>query len=233
MEKKKIRLGKKILIVILVILAIFIVLQLRKVIIINSLQSKAKNYMEIDNYKAVVHQYQGDNMQTYTTYKSNGKSLSILKAYSTEDIRTLINYKDKEIAHTFIEAGGEKVVILKGNNIPAPIEISNGLNTENLWQFIIATIFSKIESEECNGKQCYKIEVSYSPNILYDDGTDVATIYLDKETGLKVREINGTIKMDENKINIITDYEYEFNNVDDTMLIEPDISQYKLQENEQ
>ena len=48
-----------------------------------------------------------------------------------------------------------------------------------------------------------------------------AETYIDKETGLFVKTTqNGTT----------TEREYEFNNVQDSIFIEPDIGQYKLKE---
>lgn len=52
-----------------------------------------------------------------------------------------------------------------------------------------------------------------------------------KDTGLKVKEFNGTIGDGENKINIVLDYHYEFDIVKDEDLKEPDISEYTIQEN--
>ena len=51
---------------------------------------------------------------------------------------------------------------------------------------------------------------------------DKQTVYIDKDTGLSVK----------NEIDkIVTEREYEFNNVEDSIFVEPDISQYTLKEN--
>ena len=236
MEKKKMKLWKKLLIIFLVILLFFIIITTRKMIIINDLQNKAQKYIDSNNYFATIYQYQGNNLQIYTTYKKLDKSLSTIKSLSESGTRTLISYADENVNHMYFDVLESKIAILDGNGVPGSIQIDNALYTENLWQFALRAIFSDIKSEECNGKQCYKIEVAlvpvvFSPDYLYSENAKT-TIYFDKETGLKVREFNGTAEKNEEKINIVSDYHYEFDNVKDEDLKEPDISQYKIQEND-
>lgn len=229
MEKKKMKIWKKILLIILVILAIFIILVARKMIILKNLQNKVEQYMEAENFKATIKSYDGNSIMRYTTYKMNEKMLSILKNYTQKDVRTLINYENNEVKHTFIEAGEDKIVILDGNGLPASVQIANGLTTENLWQFITMAIFSDIELEECNGKQCYKIYLAYSLGARLDT-RKMETTYFDKETGLKVRDFNGVNTTNEKeKTNMVVDYYYEFNTVKEDDVKEPDISEYTIQ----
>lgn len=229
MEKKKMKIGKKILLVILALLAIFIILVVRKMFILKNLQSKVEQYMEADNYKATMRSYDGNSIMKYTTYKRDEKTLSILKNCTEKDVRTLINYEDNEVKHTFIEAEEDKIVILEGNGLPASVQIADGLATKNFWQFITMAIFSDIQSEECNGKQCYKIYLAYSLRNRLDT-RKMATTYFDKETGLKVRELNGINTTNEKeKTNMIIDYYYEFNQVKEEEVKEPNISEYTIQ----
>lgn len=230
MDKKKTKIWKNILIAILVILVIMIIIVGRKMIILKNLQNKVEQYRDANNYKATIRSYYGNSIQIFTTYKMNEKILSILKANADKDIKTtLINYEDNEVKHTFIEAEQEKIAILEGNGLPVSVQIENGLKTQNLWQFITMAIFSDIEPEECNGKQCYKIYLAYSLSARLDT-RKMATTYFDKETGLKVREFNGVSEESgEEKINIVTDYYYEFGNVKDEDVKEPDISEYTIQ----
>ncbi len=229
MEKKKMKLGKKILIVFLVIFAIFILIVGRKMIILKRLQNKAEQYREANNYKAIIREYQGNGIQVFTTYKRNEKALSVLKRYTEKDVRKLTNYSDNEVKHTFIEVGEDKIAILKGNDLPAMVQIE-GVSTGNLWQFITMSIFSDIQKEECNGKQCYKIYFAYSLTDRLDEKKMVTTYY-DRQTGLKVREFNGTSGEGENKINMVSDYRYEFDIVNEEDIKEPNISEYTVQDN--
>lgn len=61
---------------------------------------------------------------------------------------------------------------------------------------------------------------------------DANGIYIDKETGLPIRQYMGSVtNNDKEKFGIVTDYKYEFNVVTDENLKEPDIAGYKVQDN--
>ena len=56
--------------------------------------------------------------------------------------------------------------------------------------------------------------------------------YIEKETGLRIKAKEGTLTdVNGNVADTIVEYYYEFNNVDDSIFTEPDISQYKIQKN--
>ena len=99
------------------------------------------------------------------------------------------------------------------------VSIIDYLKTDNKWQSFIYSIPTMITNVEYNGKKCYKITNFLSPYYLYDSKHN--ELYIDKETGLCLLNYTST----ENK------YNYEFNNVDDSIFIEPDIGQYTLVEN--
>ena len=79
---------------------------------------------------------------------------------------------------------------------------------------------SKVKKVDYNGKECYSINNFLSPYYMY--GTENNEVYIEKETGLLLKQTTD---------DITTEKEYEFNNVEDSIFIEPDISQYTLQEN--
>lgn len=230
MENKKMKLWKIILITILIFVALFIIIIARKMIIIKNLQFKIEKYIDKDNYYATIHQYQGNNLQIYTSYKKGNKSLSTVKSLNEDGTKTLINYTDDKISHLYFDVPGSKIAILDGNGVPGTVQIAEGLDTENVWQFIVRAIKSSIKTEECNGKECYKIQIGCFDLMCFNNhNNDVC--YFDKETGLKVREFNGTVGDGENKINIVSDYHYEFDIVKDEDLKEPNISEYTIQKN--
>ena len=80
------------------------------------------------------------------------------------------------------------------------------------------------------GCGCCEIGDFYSSNILYV-GEGKFALYIDKETGLAVKNQNGAV-VDANgvKTPIIMDYEYKFDVVTDEELVEPDISEYEIQQ---
>ena len=67
-------------------------------------------------------------------------------------------------------------------------------------------------------KDCYKINNYLSQSYGVDYNTKVTFIF-EKDTGLLIKTIEAERT---------TEREYEFNNVDDSIFTEPDISQYTL-----
>lgn len=223
MEKKKMKLWKKILIIILIFVALFMIITVRKIVILKNLQSKMQKYANEDNYYAMIYQYQGDSIQIMKSYKKGDRSLSIAKVLNENGMRTLKNYTEGKTSHLYIEVPENKIAILNGNGVPDAIQITNELYIENMWQLIVRAIKSSIKTEKCNGKDCYKVQIGcFDENVV---------CYFDKNTGLKVREFNGTINDGDNKINIVSDYNYEFGVVKEGDLKEPNISEYVIQEN--
>lgn len=69
-------------------------------------------------------------------------------------------------------------------------------------------------------------------NWLYTENIDGnLSVYIDKETGLPLKVVNGTATIDGKTYDLINEYTYEFNCVTDSDLIEPDINQYIIKEN--
>ena len=114
-------------------------------IIIKNLQSNIEKYRNAENYYATIYQYQGNNLQIYTSYKKGNKSLSTVKSLNEDGTRTLINYTDDKISHLYFDVPGSKVAILDGNGVPGAVQIAEGLYTENVWQFIVRAIKSSIK----------------------------------------------------------------------------------------
>ena len=63
---------------------------------------------------------------------------------------------------------------------------------------------------------------------MYSEG--VRSIYIDKETGLPVRAFGGTFENEHGTFTIVNDYQYEFDKVDEKNFVEPDISEYQIQQ---
>ena len=67
-----------------------------------------------------------------------------------------------------------------------------------------------VDSDYCNGKECYVIKGSSYER------------YIDKETGLAIRNIDKNIEQNDR----IVDYEYTFNIVEDSDIVKPDTVGY-------
>ena len=89
-----------------------------------------------------------------------------------------------------------------------------------IWMAILGSIFANVKSTNYNGKECYIIKGFPSSLSLTFEGAET---YIEKDTGLYLKTIEG---------DRTTERKYEFDKVDDSIFIEPDISQYTLKEND-
>lgn len=227
MEKKKVKYGKIILIAICLMAIILLIMTSRKMIIIKNLQSKISKYINTKNYHITMYNYEREELQIFDTYKKDERSLVVFKVLDNEQKKKLVNYSDKNQTNTYIEINQEKIAILNNKEeVFSPVQISTPLYANNVFELIAISIVADIETEECNGKECYKIKY---PNFIYNKEVN-NTFYLEKETGLLIRAFEGTSEKDGEIVNLIIDYKYEFDTVTDEQLQEPDVTQYKIQE---
>lgn len=219
--------SKKILIVLLIILFIFLIFMARKIIIIKNLQNKISEFTELQNYYIKAYSYKGDSLHIAETYKSNENSVTNVINITENNITKLNRFNYNGKINTYIEKNNSnKVAILDTDTVPSDLRINNMLQTQNTMQLIKLALFSSIESEECNGKQCYKIDRAFG----FQSENEKTVIYIDKETGLIVRIFNGTkATEDGHTINLITDYAYNFDSISDEIFKQPDISNYQVQ----
>ena len=222
--------------IILVIIAFLVIHTVRNMIIIKNLSNKAESYKNANNYYIKsVSINQGNTIECF--YKDGRYVHTLTNVDELRSItRKMIKYFNGENENTYIEVeseeGTEKVATLNSNGLPSFGKITNWFDDiDDMKQFILMSLMAHIRSVEQNGKECYEITLVYASNILMPSDGDFA-LYIEKETGLTIRNING-YSLDANGIKspIITDYEYRFDVVTDEDLVEPDISEYKVQEN--
>ena len=214
---------KKILKIIGIILVILLVLTLihtiRNYIIIRNLQNRISKYSNSTNYFEKSESTKNDGTKIIMKYyQKDNKQAVFLEKTSNENEIKISRYNNGERVDTFTETKDSKVAQLDTSTLIS-VNIYNQLETDNKWQTFIGSIISNIRSEKCNDKECYVIKGFTSTTSLTFEGTK---IYIDKDTGLLVKVIE-----DET----ISNREYEFNNVEDTIFVEPDISQYTLKNN--
>lgn len=230
MEKRKMKVWKILLLVLAILLVLFIIDTGRKMFIIKDLQNKVSQYTNQTNYYMKSYEYQGPIITISETYKKDNRDLTSITNVSEERIMRLTNFKKDDRVTTYIDIPNDKIAIVNSDAIPAEFKVMDWLYTENTWQFIVRSIKSSIQTEECNGKECYKIQVGCFELFCFDDHKEDLD-YFEKETGLLVRRKNGTIGINNEKTDSIVDYYYEFGTVTDEHLKEPNISEYKIQEN--
>ena len=106
--------------------------------------------------------------------------------------------------------------------------ISNPAYSVSKKEMIINAIVTSIKTKKIDEKDYYMLSSKMNTNFLYNTNTTKMTIYVEKDTGLTTKIVeevneNGEIK------EISKDFEYEFNNVTDEEISEPDKSEYKMQ----
>lgn len=205
---------------ILVIVIMFFIHTIRNYVIVTSLQNKVSTYANSTNYykKTITNENNGT-IVTTKYYKKDNKQVMFLERNINGTITKISIYNNGERTDMFTEVGDSKTAKLDSETIFS-ININNGLETDNNWQTFLQSIIANIKSIKYNEKQCYIIKYFTSNTSLVNkDSTKESGAYIEKDTGLNVKEIEG---------DNITEKEYEFDNVNDSIFVEPDISQYKL-----
>lgn len=212
MEKKKMKIWKKILLLILVLFLLFAIFVVRKYIIVTNLLSASKKYVDKTNYIVEVYSLQSNAVNLSKTYYKDGDYLSTVRTYNnnTLDERGLTVYNKDNKTIGIIQSGEEKIALLQGNVLGASTMVST-FNIFNDTTFKLQlSLMSKITTDVCNNKECYLIELSKDYKI-----------WVEKETGIILREIN---------IDYITNRNYIFDTVTNENIKEPDISDCKIQQ---
>jgi len=210
MEKKKMKLWKKILLLVLVLLVVFAILTLRKYIIITNLIGTSKDYVAKTNFIEEIYSMTNDSVVLNKIYRKDENVLMTAQTFShniLNERKTIAYAKDNEKI-VIIQSGDDKVALLNGDIAPVYV---NTISEFDDTGFKIPLVFiSKITTEECNNKECYLIEISKDYKI-----------WVEKETGIIIREMtNGHI----------ANRNFTFDVVNDEDIIKPDISDCKIQE---
>ena len=210
MEKKKMKLWKKILLVVLALLVVFVIFTLRKYIIITNLINASKDYVAKTNFMVDSYSLSNDTASLAKTYYKDGNLFSTTQTFSHNILEerkiTAYNKDDEKIV--IIQAGEDKVLLSNGNI--APVYVNTISEYDDIKFKIPLALTSKITTEECNNKECYLIELSKEYKI-----------WVEKETGIIIRVMD---------IGYITNRYYTFDIVKDEDIVKPDISDCKIQE---
>ena len=212
MENKKMKLWKKILLIVLAIFLLFSIYVIRNFIIISNIVNTSKEYATKTNYIANVYSIQDNSVNIVKSYNKDGKYLSLIqtKVNDIDDTRKLTVYKTDSEGLAIIQTGDKKIAILNDNVIGGVQVVTFGSIADmNILQKVLFSTITRISTEECNNKECYYMEI-----------TDGFKVWLDKENGTVVREINS---------GFVTERSYEFNVVKDEDIVKPDISDCEIQ----
>jgi len=218
---------RKILITILLIAIIsilaFLAFTIREMITLKNLNIKVAQFVNNnEHYEKIIND--SGNTTTITEYYCKGDNAVLFlntTLNSTGETRKLTNYFKGDKVNSYIESGEDKIALLNTNGVPSKVMIRQVDAGNNLWELFLMALATSIRSEECNGKDCYVLSLGEN-----------SKTYIDKETGLTLKAIEGTVVDENGNESVQTmQYHYEFDNVDDNIFVEPDISKYKIQEN--
>lgn len=212
MSKKKI--FKIIGMILLIVIVLVLIHTIRNYIIISDLQEKVEKYLDSTNYyiKSIATE-NGGTIVTMEYYRKDNKEVVFLERNLNGEISKISMYNNGERIDTFAENKEVKTAQLNSANLMS-INIISPLETTNKWQTFLGSIFANVKSTNYNGKDCYIVKNFMSLPSDYN-----AKTYIEKDTGLFVKEIQKESSNEK---------EYEFDNVDDSIFVEPDISQYTL-----
>lgn len=221
---QKLKKLKVILFIFLVLTLVFLCLTARKMIIIKDINEKASKYINSDNFYEKIINNSGRTITVTEHYSKADKAVLFVNTTfkDNNDIRKLSNYFDGERTNTYIESNEDKIALLDSNGVPSKIMIIGIDYNNDLWTLFQMAAVTSIKNGEHNGKECY---------ILSSGGAQ--EVYIEKQTGLRIKAKEGTwIDQNGNEVPTIVEYFYEFGKVEDSIFIEPDINQYKIQEKE-
>lgn len=200
--------------IILALIIIYVIIVGRRTFIMTSLSEKAKENQAYNNYYARLYSYQGDTLTITESYNKGEDYLTTMtRVVNNNQIQKIIHYKKGNEQITLTEVDGKKYIQdskeILGGQIRPVTYVSDGLLANMQYAFIIG-----IDKTYCNGKECYIIK------------GDSYERYIDKETGLAVREIDKSNKEITRQTDIVVDYKYEFNTVKDSDITKPDTTGY-------
>ena len=200
--------------ILLMIIAVYVLVVGRRTIIMASLSEKAKDKQINNNYYAKLYSYQGDSLTITESYNKGEDYLTTMKRFVNGNQIQKITYYKKGNEQLFLtEFEGKKYIqnssTMVDRHILPVTYVSDGLLANMQYAFIIG-----IDRTYCNGKECYVIKGNSYER------------YIDKETGLAVRNIEKSNKDITRQTDMVVDYEYKFNTVKDSDIIKPDITGY-------
>ena len=211
---------KIILIILLVLFVLFLLHSFRNFMIIRKLQKSIEPYLSSTNYHlhSINSQDNGDSI-VMDYYKKGSKETSIIERVSEKNPAKISTYKDDESVTTYIDTPSEKYVT-PNRNIVLSINIYNWCESDNNWQTFLISAFCNIRTSKYNEKDCYIISNFFSPYFLYDS-FDSNLLYVEKDTGLLLKTQVGSM---------VSERSYEFNTVNDSFFVQPNINEYTLKE---
>lgn len=211
MEKKKMKIWKKILLVVLAVLILYLIYVIRNFIIFSNLVNLSKEYSTKTNYLVNMYSVQNNNISIMKSYNKDEQYLTVLetKVDDVNEIRKLTKFRSDSDSVAIIQAGDKKYA-MSDDNVLGSLQVVTfvSITDMNILQKLFFSTITKVSTEECNNKECYFIEMF-----------DGWKLWIDKENGTIIREING---------GFVTERRYQFDVVKNENIVKPDISDCEI-----
>lgn len=226
-------------VILFLIVLIFVGNMGRKLFIMTNLNNLANNYVNSSNYYIKQMNYipgQFASVNVSQIYKKNDQYKLI---YGNDNIHSQVEYYKNGVLNLY-HNGDYPTVELNSSREFYPFEPQNWFDGMNLLDFLKAATFSSVNTEICNGKECFRVAFhncsrtveGYDDIPTYEQYYEGYIVYFEKSTGLPIRSISGFTSQNtfdptkEYGYDQVIDYKYSFNTVTDKPFEEPDISGY-------
>lgn len=232
------------LIIVAILLIIFCSTFVRNAILITSLSNKSDEFIDCNNYHIVWSCYTMNYVTIHDVYYKDGKFIEYMYGYYYDYLNTELRSGTEGAWARYYDGVSDEYIqywenennekIMKYNKIDElgifkkPTITPYGMGHVTLLKqdfgiFIKECLLNRIISEKCNNIDAYRFSrINDKVNILY----------VDKETGLTLRNQSGVYT---NEPNSYTDYfsdlKYEFGTVTEEDVTPPNFEEYKVQDN--
>lgn len=190
-KKNKVRFLK---IIIFVVFFLFLIIFIRKLVIINNIENMASK-ADYNNYSKIMFEKTEKYISKTEYYQNNDNFIKINTKINEEGISKVISYK----------LNGQEDIRMFDNNIENQNVNKTNIEKDTQYQFLnksflgnigLTLSFGSVKNIKLYNKQCYLLNVENYLN------------FIDKETGLTIKEININN-------NSVIDYKYTFGDITD------------------
>lgn len=244
MKSKKRRFLIITLILFLVILLLFMIYALRNALILSNIDKMVTN-LENNNQniyaKIVTNDISGNITSSEHFLKDNVyKRVTKLDNPATNNIDLIVTtFTYPSSQKVFTEIGDNRTLSIN-DSIKTPVRgyhvdnatyaiIMNIGHNENFFIQGLASISSNIKTVEIDGKEYYLIKNFISSDYMYDTDAKEIVAYVEKDTGLPFKIVE-TLEKDGATFEKISSFEYKFDYVTDSDMIEPDETMFSIHE---
>lgn len=220
-EKKKMKLGTKICIIVLIILAILLIDMIRKFVIIRGIDEQyAKDRMNKNHYYKVMN-IEGGKEEIYV-YNNIKILKNISYTASGKEEKQIYMDEDKKEQWIIVSTPSDRIAVKVNYQDMGMVGANNGglPGTENVWAELMCAVMANIESDKWNGQDCYLIS--------FDDEYQM---WVNKNDKRIIGSRNGTFtNKDGDEVNQISSFFYKYGELTEKDVEFPDLTGYTVKD---